>query len=235
MHRIPFLAALVCIAGASLQAQSTINVDFGSPDTAAPFSGNALAPAAGTVWNNITSAGTTSNLLDSQGNATGVSLQFSPSGFWHSNSAYSTGELTTTYGNLIFDYAYANGSSRIFHLTGLAVGQAYDLYLYSQGDSPNQGATFSLGAGTANQSSLSSTGTNFTTFSEGANYVVFRNLQANGSGQVTITLATNPATTFGALNGLQLTAIPEPSTYAALAGAAALGLAVWHRRRSRRA
>jgi len=33
------------------------------------------------------------------------------------------------------------------------------------------------------------------------------------------------------LNQLTISAIPEPSTYAAIAGAAMLGLAVWHRRR----
>jgi len=35
-----------------------------------------------------------------------------------------------------------------------------------------------------------------------------------------------------AIDNFSVSAIPEPSTYAAIAGAAALGLAAWQRRRS---
>jgi len=53
-------------------------------------------------------------------------------------------------------------------------------------------------------------------------------LPANGSYNTFITAGPD---TFSGNLGSGVSAIPEPSTYAAIAGAAMLGLAVWHRRR----
>jgi hypothetical protein len=51
----------------------------------------------------------------------------------------------------------------------------------------------------------------------------------------TIPAATMYADNFSVTSGATaMVAVPEPSTYAACAGAAALGLAFWHRRRQAR-
>ncbi len=234
---------LACVAfGAAtalLPAQSAFNVDFGSPDTPAHFSGTALAPGSGTIWTNITATGGPVSLLDTQGNASAVTLQLSGFSFWYGGGSYSGGPLATTYANLMFDYAYVGiagiqGTGTV-RFENLNPGTTYNLHLYSQGDSIDQGGRFTLTTyGAADQTALNIGTSDFSAFSEGNNFVVFRNVRADSSGVLQLQIASNLLSSYGALNGLQLTAGPEPSTYAALAGAAALGFAFWRRRRPSR-
>jgi hypothetical protein len=46
-----------------------------------------------------------------------------------------------------------------------------------------------------------------------------------------ISTQTNNSSSRMALNAMQITAVPEPATYAALAGLLALGVVIWRRRR----
>ena len=68
-----------------------------------------------------------------------------------------------------------------------------------------------------------------------SNYVLFSNVLPNGSNNITGTMTTNGASSFGVFNGLQIVfteaAVPEPSTYAlGLIGLVGLGLVVWRKR-----
>lgn len=87
------------------------------------------------------------------------------------------------------------------------------------GSYSNDGATYTTVA-TVTPSALWSTGNAST---NGFNFEVFANSTASAAISSGMTA-----------DNFSITAVPEPSTYAALAGVAALGLAVW-RRRSRRA
>lgn len=60
----------------------------------------------------------------------------------------------------------------------------------------------------------------------------FFNLTTNGSGVIVLeSTAAAGGVSAQHLNAMELTAIPEPATYAALAGILALGLVIWRRRR----
>lgn len=96
-----------------------------------------------------------------------------------------------------------------------------DVVFFSNADTANtlltSGDVITLSAG-----SLRYTG------SPNSNSAYSGTLPANGSYNTFITAG---ADTFSGNLGSGVSAIPEPSTYAAIAGVAALGLATWHRRR----
>ena len=108
----------------------TVNIDIGDPaNSPATYSGVGAAPDAGTVWTQTWSFGTTANLLDSFGNATGTSITLN-SGWTGTSTQNTVGQY---FNNLTRDRMYMSGTaaSPQFTLGGLDAGKTYNVYLYA--------------------------------------------------------------------------------------------------------
>ncbi|MCM2274983.1 MAG: PEP-CTERM sorting domain-containing protein [Candidatus Didemnitutus sp.] len=133
----------------------------------------------------------------------------------------------------VFDaYAHAGGNRMNFTINNLTPNSSYDLYVYMGRntnhwllETPGQVESGSVTVGAATQT------VNYqfaqTSYAQGVNYVLFSSLLSNPDGEITFS-------TSNIVNGFSIaTAIPEPSTYAALAGLLVFGLvAMRHRRRA---
>lgn len=257
------LASLFATAGLNA---AVINIDFGPTGnhpggpTTAPYSGTAAAPDAGTVWNVLSvndnnaahvSAGefgfwtsnvTVSNLVDSMGGVTGLSV----TAIGSSNNKTGAFGLLQTYANmgavaqdavdLMRDYLIAFDDPQLVELTGFVPGTIVDLFLYGAGDTNNRNTIFAVndinGVHTATTTgSLTPSGQppvahNLTL---GGDYVVLSGIVADGDGKITISYDNGPGSSEGPFNGLQVVVIPEPSSALLLLGA--LPLALSRRRR----
>lgn len=215
--------------GVTTSAQVTVNIDVKISFVATYSGQGAYADPGHNYWNTVTSAAGGSGFVASDG-VTATSLSFSFDDVDGAQIGY--GGTPDFAGGLLADYFYMDGSTpAAFTIGGLTVGHSYDVYFYSQAgssESTDRAATFLLN-GTSHDLTAYTVGS----FEEGTNYVVF-SLIATGtsfSGSFVGSMGGNEAE----LNGLQIvdhgaSAIPEPSTYAAFAGLAALGLAAWKRR-----
>jgi hypothetical protein len=156
----------------------------------------------GESWAQIRAA-SGSNLLASDGTATGVSV----------TTTYSECRSRSTTGLvMLFDGLtdFGKGVTRTVTISGLTPGSLYDLYLASTADfgAPEErangtfsttNATSTVGGQIINQSVAANT----TTWEQGNNYVVFENVVVNGSGQINLT-AVDTAGFRLPLNGFQL-------------------------------
>ena len=183
------------------------------------------------LWNlNNFNGSTQSGLLDSFGVATGVGVSFSDIGGpddWGYNSPLKL--LWRSARN--FDTSPGNAAS--FTISGLAAG-TYDLWIAtSHVDGTVVGDWTTSNTNTTGATvALNNTGQEATdsTWVAGVNYVLFNNIQPDGSGNVTMTVhSISGAGERVGFNGFQLaTAVPEPSS-AVLCGIGLIGLL--HRRR----
>jgi hypothetical protein len=144
-------------------------------------------------------------------------------------------------------YLDTNATSNItvtvtgLNFAGSPFAAGYDVYLYIQGGINLRGGTYNLGATTLfhgvttafdgtfieDNTEDSPTGPEG---SFGSNYILFRNVTGD-SFTVTTTPTTAPDATFRApLNAIEVVAVPEPASFAAVAGGVALLLGL--RRRS---
>ena len=121
----------------------------------------------------------------------------------------------------------------------------FDLYLYSASNGielDTEGVSFTIGSttlytkggGTWPPASFIQGGTTFGTTATGANYVKFSNLQSSSlaAGDIlNVTMARMQTSGQNiVLNGLQIVAVPEPTTWALLAGSLT-ALVIFRRRR----
>jgi PEP-CTERM motif len=208
----------------------------GGVSTGPTQSGAALIGSAGDVWNGITDAqlgwtdgpntingplsasGLALNYAD--GSASGVSMSLTVDGSYDANepSWSNTSAFTTAgspYSNLMQDLIFAN-SARSITLSGLAANQTFDLVLYNAGDqNVGAGRTSSFTVNGVTQTSdwdgLTST------LVAGVDYVNYASATSDGSGNLVINLGPGAGATEGDLDGFQLLAVPEPSTWAMLA------------------
>jgi hypothetical protein len=230
LHTLSAAALLALATSAASAAAPLIDVQF-SNDVSHTQTGAAVTGQAGDGWNNFTTghAGGGS-LLDTTGGATGVSLSFTADTFWESATTY-TRFTGTPVANLMQGYlvGYTGSTGIDLAFSGLAAGHEYGFWVYTQGDdnSPNRSISIVANGGTP----AVSTQSNGSSFSLGDNYLYFTTVaDANGSIDITGKSLVGEAN----INGIQLTAVPEPSEMALLtAGLAFLAGAAL--RKSRRA
>ena len=184
-----------------------LNVDFGAGQV---FSGTRQAPNVGTTWNGINdgaAGGTFGSLVDSNNNAltfAGVSIITTASQGQDSNPGF--GDELMNDNNYTDNRDGRIGSSTVT-IDGLPVGGLYDLYLYGD-DSfiPGNiyGSVFTVTDANGSQQE--------TTVGSSNVFVYFASLEADANGQIIIGYTTNGNSPYGYLNGLQLVAVPEPSS-----------------------
>ncbi len=113
---------------------------------------------------------------------------------------------TNNVGDVMFDsWLAANGTNLYVTLTNIPYG-SYDIYVYGHGDSNDLNSTINLQAAWSNYGTKSTTNSvdwNTNTWSEGAQYVVFRDVMIPSGQNVQITVGTNSGG-LAILNGFQL-------------------------------
>jgi hypothetical protein len=226
---------------------SIILVDFGDANSS-------TLPAG---WNSsVTTSGIT-NLADNTGSATAFDIAFtgdiSDSGTTgHLGTRTQTPSWSDAGNNVFDDRLWVNaGGSGTMVLSDLDTNLLYDIELFSSyaaGSGGRGSATFTMTDASGavegfNSFTAVSRGTtvSWATNLEGANaeegWLGWSNMSPDINGQIILSVSVpssgddiNPR---GALNAMQISTspVPEPSTYAALAGALALGLVVLRRQR----
>lgn len=236
------------LPGSYAAAQTTVvNFSFAPDFNASSYAGQgAVADAGHDYWNRVGSNTTYVNVGDDEN----PDYEPAPGPYAQDRSTmFASDGATLTSLRIVFaDDSFANGNSALFApdlynayffgfttpetftISGLTAGQSYDFYFYSaSGDSAeNRAATFTLDGNT-----VGLTAAILNSFSEGDNYVKITvtpgGTTLNGSFQGTVGEAD--------FSGLQIvttaTAVPEPSSYAAISGCVALaGMVVYRRRRT---
>ncbi|MEZ7956382.1 MAG: PEP-CTERM sorting domain-containing protein [Rubritalea sp.] len=186
------------------------------------------AGGGGTTWNQYSGADSTGTVVDSSNATTTVGLD--------------TNFGLTAFDDPVIDLTMLRGSmtefgkgvdNRTVALSGLENGGVYDIWMVSfrnQGDFNGQAEQYAGWWSTSNATTSSSDQfidargavNNTSTFVDGYNYVLFENVEADGSGNILFTGTAGDnldgsvdAHRFG-LNGLQINQVPEPSTTALL-------------------
>ena len=224
------LCAALLAAASAAQAAPLIDVQF-SNDPSRAQSGAAVAGSTGDTWNTfVTGHAGGGSLVDTTNTASGVNLSFAASNFWEADPSYFqfAGQPDA---NLMQGYlvGYAGQADIALSFSGLTAGQEYSFWVYTQGDDNSRGRSISLSANGG--AAAIATQTNTGSFALGDNYV-YLTAVADHNGDVEI---------FGHdlvgeanINGVQLTAIPEPSEMALLMAGGLLLAGVAVRRRGAR-
>lgn len=214
---------------APAHAVSLVNVDFNQTtfSSSPTYSGAAVLGASGDIWNGIGGpffspspvSATGVPLVDAANAATGVTLDYSVTGFFDAGSSTSPPFFTGVAYDLLRDYAFSSGDVT---LSGLTAGTDYRVILYSSTNAAGRITEFTLSGVTQTVAPISTSN-----LAEGINYANFTTT-ADASGQIFISFkGIGTSDSEGSLNGLQIKAVPEPSsllsTLVAVAGF--LGLA----------
>lgn len=243
MKRTLLLASLALASSLTAHAESYGIHFLGT--TTDPVTGIAGVVPIGN-FNNITQAAATFTLNNSAGTLSAATLTLSGPA---AAKGYTTGGPVGTGGNdsLIHGYIDSGNSgtqgSVTLTLAGLT-GSSYDLYIYTQGDAPrptnlgdglpqytvNGTDYFAAILGGAYGGSLIQAGTQSTELAAypggpatKGNYVYVPGVVPTVGGTITIVTNSNDATFRSPVNGLELVAVPEPSSYALMfAGLGAL-------------
>lgn len=258
MRFLPSLSVFVLACGAVASGQViNVDFDEFSETSIYGGLAAAPDPAgAAAQWNRMTGSSTSTitanSLKDTLGATTSVGISVQINGSFLSEPGQQELGPGEVYADLMQDYIYLSSPlelqvvSKSGSISGLDPGQLYDIYLYAQGDnfletySPGQNTLFTIN-GVSKQTSWDGIegGDGFLT--EGIEYVRFRvaadagggvgfawaNVVSGAGGNVAVdTDGSNSR--FAVINGLQIVAVPEPST--AMLGSLVL-LGLLHRRR----
>lgn len=223
--RILALLTLAVLGAGHAAAQTVVNIDAKIGFQGVYSGQGAFADPGHDFWNAVTSNAGGSNLTASDGTTT-TSLSISFSG----TSGIGFGGAPAFATNLLADYYYTHTSAS-FTIGGLTAGHTYQFYFYSQAGS--SGATDRAAIFTLNGNTQSLTGDLAGSFVQGTNYVTFTVTPSGTSLAGSFAVDVGNGGGEAEFNGVQIveSAVPEPSTYAAIAGAVALVGAVGFRRR----
>lgn len=232
--RFRLLACAIALFSAAVaSAQTVINVFFGPT----PYTGISAVPGstASDVWNTWSAPNGTVDgswlspaLVDATGAPTLVEgeARSTTDQLW--NGGIPGNAIT------LFDsYWHLDGLGTLtVTISGLAEYSVHDLYIYGarRTDDPD----IPVGPGSSSFTVDSTTLTtsydgSVSSFDENINYVRFVSLVADDKGMITFTADQSISNGFSLVSAS--TPVPEPATYAALAGLTALGLAMRYRHR----
>lgn len=207
---LPSLGLQVTTASAALIA----SFDYGTPQYsgAGPAGSDATWGWNADVYATLTDNGVSSRLVSNW-----------PFGQFNANSV-------TSFQNLTDDYVWNSSGVAQIELSGLDNQERYNVYVIApnaSGDSRQFGGEYTI-----NSVSASAVGglANESTWLEGQNYVVFRNL-APVSGTLALAVGLSGTQERFGVAGIQVATVPEPAAMVLLAVGAA-GVAAWRARRA---
>ncbi len=127
--------------------------------------------------------------------------------------------------NFLFSTAAeSQASNAVFVLENVPTNNTYGLFLYGAAPNDNLGTVFSVNSGHAHKGTATTvngaSGNPAQTFVEGQNFVIFENVTADDSSNITITASPNPAdgastsANEAVVNGFQLIFNPQPTVVA---------------------
>ena len=196
----------VILCNRAIQAQ-VINFDVPGGAGAANYSGQGAYPDPGNnYWNPIVGGGTTgaTSLLSDGVTHSPITLTSQFGG------TYGTQGTQGTPAALHQPYEYNNAILRTDTLSNIPAG-TYNLYLYGINNTGTRGTTFTVSTALTPPATKSTVNTpaSLTTFTPGADYVVFNNVVVGTAGTITFTWTANANVTVsgnneGDLNALQL-------------------------------
>ena len=258
-RRLAAIGIAVMIAGGNAiaaPARPSIPINFAADEPAgsALFSVDGPAGVLNTAtWNNTTllNGGPVSLNQDLNGSATATTatVTWSSNNTWTSTGRgeennFATGENRDLMAGYL-DTAGVGGTPAIVTVSGLNFPSSpftlgYDVYVYSQGGVNGRGGTYTIGATSIYHEAteafsgvfIEDTTVDTPTGPEGSfgsNYMVFRNVTGDSFTLQGVPTVGNPAR--AAINAIEIVAVPEPMSVAAIAGGVALLLG-WRRRRS---
>jgi hypothetical protein len=201
---------LFLIAHFNPVSASLLNIDFGNATGSPPSSFEAASEQSGS-WNTIISLGTTTGLIDLDGNSTSVSITVS-AGAINGSASIGSDNMNKLMGDNF--YKAANNAWTVT-LNNLNNG-IYDVYLYDP-----YASNVSTGAGSVNGITFTDINGNRNggVFAEGVNYHLLSGVAVT-DGTLVATGTSSVSGDYGGLSGLQITpsAVPIPGAAWLLGG-----------------
>lgn len=219
---------LLTLACTAKGATTLYNVDLGSNTTAYAGQG-LLGGVSDTTWTKA--AHNSSGLALSTSTGGNSTATLTNSGFDGTWSAAPNFAGWNNFGDYI--YAFWQTSGHSLTISGLDSGDAFTFYLYTQSGTPTYSVTANINGGTAQSTTASILSSWVLAPASPSNSIAFTGIVPI-FGNLVVNITQNQGYEQN-INGFQLqvvSAIPEPSTYAAFAGLGALGLAARRRRRA---
>ncbi len=215
------VAALTFAISTSANAQLLLNVQLNGGEVGSQYSGPAAIGTAGDYWNNVlvsapaTATPSSGFLLSDNSTASPVTLtltNFTGTGVGANSSNPGV--------SLLRYYSYNNNLTQPGTVTvtigNLTPGSMFNLYVYGTADHQGAGASFSVN-GSATQTTYANDSYPSGAFVAGADYVSFSSVAVNGLGNLVIDISHSTEPNYSVINGFQLQAVPEPTTFAAIA------------------